>query len=118
LPSHFKDFQLMHSTSVGILAMEADGHVVFSDVNVVWCDELDLLGFNDREGVYLVCPGSNSSYGNYRGGFPSPQAAQVAQAYIARHPHLAGGWHVADRRDVRHAPVTPADYNRAAPWAP
>jgi hypothetical protein len=60
----------------------------------VWSDVPHQLGFSDRAGIYLVHPGSNSSYGNYSGGFPSTQAAV---AYRARY-QLSDTWQTADRR--------------------
>ena len=60
-----------------------------------WIDAPWQPGFSDRPGTYIVFPSSNTSYGNYNGGFPDVAAAE---AYNTR--NQIGGV-VVNRHDMR-----------------
>lgn len=50
-------------------------------------------GFEGFPGLYLLCPGSNSAYGNYQGGFESVAAAEQYKT-----ANGLSGWHVTERK--------------------
>lgn len=41
-----------------------------------WIDINHNAGFKSVPGIYLLCPGSNSAYGNYQGGFANVSEAE------------------------------------------
>ena len=57
-----------------------------------WIDINHDAGFQSVPGIYLLCPGSNSAYGNYQGGFESVSAAEEYKT-----ANGLSGWHVTER---------------------
>lgn len=84
--SHIHEFKSQIDEDYG-----DDEYVAPSDEIVAgyWIDVPHRSGFKDRKGIYLIGPGTNVAYGNYRGGFKSE-----ADAEAYNREHLDGRYQV------------------------